>query len=254
MKEFTAERVDGLMPSGIRMITRKCDDVNGINLGQGVCDEPTPKEIKDAAVQAILSDKNTYSKYEGIDELRECIAVKMARYNKIKCDAFTDVTVNAGSTGGFVASCLAFINPGDEVVLFEPFYGYHLNILRLCKANIKYVKLSPPDWAFDYDSLKKMVTDKTKAIIINTPNNPTGKVFSKNELTFIADICQKNGVLAIADEMYEYILYDNNEHISIGSLPGMEDLTITISGFSKSYNTTGWRLGYTVAKKKFTEK
>lgn len=254
MKEFTAERVEGLMPSGIRMITRMCDEADGINLGQGVCDQPTPKKIKDAAVQAILSDKNTYSKYEGIDVLREHIAKKMLTYNKIKCDPVTEVTVNAGSTGGYVVSCFAFINPGDEVIMFEPFYGYHLNILRLCKAKIRYVKLSPPDWRFDYDSLEKIVTDKTKAIIINTPSNPTGKVFSKDELAFISHICQKNGILAISDEMYEYILYDDNEHISIGSLPGMEDFAITISGFSKSYNTTGWRLGYTVAKRKFTEK
>ena len=254
MKEFKAERVEGLMPSGIRMITRMCDEANGINLGQGVCDEPTPKEIKEGAIRAIQSDKNIYSKYEGIDALRELIAKKMLNYNNLKCDSETEITVNAGSTGGYVVSCLAFINPGDEVIMFEPFYGYHLNILRLCRANIKYVKLSPPDWSFDYDLLKENVTDKTKAIIINTPSNPTGKVFSREELTFIAEICQKRGVLAISDEMYEYILYDNNRHISIGSLSGMEDFAITISGFSKSYNITGWRLGYTVAKKRFTEK
>ncbi len=254
MKEFKAERIEGLMPSGIRMITRMCDEAGGINLGQGVCDEPTPKEIKDSAIQAIRSDKNVYSKYEGIDELREKIAVKMKDYNKIKCNPDTDITVNVGSTGGYVAACFSFINPGDEVIMFEPFYGYHLNILHLCKAKIKYARLSAPGWYFDFDEFKKLITNKTKAIILNTPTNPTGKVFSREELTFIADICQKDGILVISDEMYEYILYDKNEHISIGSLPGMDDFTITISGFSKSYNVTGWRLGYTVAKKKFTEK
>ena len=254
MEEFKASRVDGLMPSGIRMITRLCDEVNGINLGQGVCDEPTPQSIKDAAINAILSDKNVYSKFEGIDALRGKIAEKMKRYNNINCDPETEVTVNAGATGGFVATCLSFINPGDEVILFEPFYGYHLNILRLCKADIKYIKMTPPDWGFDFDKLKDMVSDKTKAILINTPCNPTGKVFSRAELEFISALCQKHRILAIADEMYEYILYDDNKHISIGSVPGMEDFTITISGFSKTYNITGWRLGYTVAKKGFTEK
>ena len=254
MKEFKAERIEGLMPSGIRMITRMCDEANGINLGQGVCDEPTPLEIKHSAIQAILSDKNVYSKFEGIDELREQIAIKMKDYNNIKCNPDTDITVNAGSTGGYVATCFSFINPGDEVIMFEPFYGYHLNILRLCKAKIKYARLSAPNWCFDFDEFTKLITNKTKAIILNTPTNPTGKVFSRVELSFIAEICQKHGILVISDEMYEYILYDNNEHISIGSLPGMDDFTITITGFSKSYNVTGWRLGYTVANKKFTEK
>lgn len=254
MDEFKADRVEGLMPSGIRMITRMCDEANGINLGQGVCDEPTPQPIKDAAINAILSDKNVYSKFEGIDLLREHISEKMQTYNNIKCDPQTEVTVNAGSTGGYVTTCFAYINPGDEVIMFEPFYGYHLNILKMCKADIKYIKLSQPDWEFDYDEVKNLVTDKTKAIIINTPCNPTGKVFSLKELEFIAALCLKHKVLAISDEMYEYILYDNNKHISIGSLPGMEDFTITISGFSKSYNATGWRLGYTVAKKGFTQK
>lgn len=254
MKEFVADRVRGLIQSGIRMITRKCDEVNGINLGQGICDQPTPQIIKDGAINAILSDKNIYSKYEGIDELRELIAKKMWSYNNIRCDPNTDITVNVGSTGGYVTSCFAYINQGDEVIIFEPFYGYHLNVLRLCKANIKFIRLNPPDWSFDFDLLESMVTNKTKAIIINTPSNPTGKVFSRGELEFISRICQKFGILVISDEMYEYILYDNNEHVSIGSIPGMEGLTITISGFSKTFNITGWRLGYTVAKKEFTEK
>ncbi len=254
MEEFKADRVEGLMPSGIRMITRMCDEAKGINLGQGVCDEATPQEIKDGAVQAILGDKNIYSKYEGIDYLREHIADKMLNYNKITCDPVTEVTVNAGSTGGYVASCFAFINPGDEVIMFEPFYGYHLNILRMCKAKIRYIRLSPPDWQFDHNRLKDLFSDKTKAIILNTPSNPTGKVFSRPEVEFIAELCQKHNTLAISDEMYEYILYDDNEHVSIGSIPGMEDFTITISGFSKSYNVTGWRLGYTVANKKLNEK
>ena len=254
MDEFKADRVEGLMPSGIRMITRMCDEVSGINLGQGVCDEATPQPLKDAAINAVLSDKNVYSKFEGIDLLREHIAIKMQTYNNIKCNPESDVTVNAGSTGGYVTACFAFINPGDEVIMFEPFYGYHLNILRMCKADIKFVKLTKPDWNFDYDVLKSLITDKTKAIIINTPCNPTGKVFSPEELKFIAELCQKHKVLVISDEMYEYILYDDNKHISIGSIPGMEDFTITIAGFSKSYNITGWRLGYTIAKKQLTQK
>ena len=179
MKEFKAERIDGLMPSGIRMITRMCDEANGINLGQGVCDEPTPLEIKHSAIEAILSDRNVYSKFEGIDELREQIAIKMKDYNKIKCNPDTDITVNVGSTGGYVTTCFSFINPGDEVIMFEPFYGYHLNILRLCKAKIKYARLSAPNWYFDFDEFTKLITNKTKAIILNTPTNLRGKVFSR---------------------------------------------------------------------------
>ena len=254
MKPLFADRIEGLAQSDIRRMSLECTRVGGINLGQGICDQPIEPIIKQAAIQAIEEDRSIYTRLDGIDELRHRIATKVRDYNKVPCDADGEVIVNVGSTGSFVAACLALVNPGDEVILFSPFYGYHLNILKVCQATLKYVTLRPPDWSYDDAALEAAFSKKTKFVLVNTPSNPCGKVFSRDELTRIADLCRKHDALCVTDEIYEYILYDERRHVSPGSLPGMEDRTITISGFSKTFAMTGWRLGYTVARKPIAAK
>ena len=247
MKKLFADRVEGLVQSDIRRMSLECARLDGINLGQGICDQPIDPAIKAATINAIHEDRSIYTRLDGIDELRHRIARKVADYNRIPCDPDGEVVVNVGSTGSFVTACLAFINPGDEVILFTPFYGYHLNILKVCGASLKYVTMHAPDWTYDRDELERAFTDRTKFVLINTPNNPCGKVFTRDELTHIAALCRRHDVLCVTDEIYEYILYDGREHVSPGSLPDLADRTITISGFSKTYAMTGWRIGYTVA-------
>jgi aminotransferase len=211
-----------------------------------------PEQVKAAAKAAIDADRSIYSKYEGIDPLRAAIARKLAAYNGLPCDPDTEVLVTAGSTGGFVAAALSFIEEGDEVILFSPVYGYHLNVLQLARPVLRSVTLRGPDWAFDREELSRAFSDRTKAIVINTPCNPCGKVFTREELAFIAELCVRHDCLAITDEIYEYILYDGREHVSLAALPGMRERTITLSGLSKTYNMTGWRLGYAVAPAELT--
>jgi aminotransferase len=244
---FETARVQGIVQSDIRLMSRRCAEVGGVNLGQGICDQPTPELVKAAATEAIAADQSIYSKYEGIDDLRRRIADKMLSYNQVSCDPDTQVLVTSGSTGGFVAAVLSFIQPGDEVILFSPFYGYHFNILRLAQPSVRSVNLRGEDFCFDPVELADAFNERTKAIIINTPSNPCGKVFSRQELTLISELCIEHDTLAITDEIYEYILYDGHRHVSMASLPGMAERTITLSGFSKTYNMTGWRLGYAVA-------
>jgi aminotransferase len=252
MSRFEAQRIQGIEQSDIRRMSRVCMDLGGVNLGQGLCDQPVPDAVKAAAKAAIDADHSIYSKYEGIDPLRAAIARKMAAYNGLPCDPDTEVLVTAGSTGGFVAAALSFVEEGDEVILFSPFYGYHLNVLKMARPVIRSVTLRGPDWAFDRDELARTFDAKTKAVVINTPCNPCGKVFTREELAFIAGLCVEHDCLAITDEIYESILYDGREHVSIATLPGMRERTITLSGFSKTYNMTGWRLGYAVAAPELT--
>jgi aminotransferase len=254
MSGYEARRIEGITQSDIRRMSRVCMQLGGVNLGQGICDQPTPAPVKAAAKAAIDADESIYSKYEGIDALRAAIAGKMEAYNGLACDPDSEVMVSAGSTGAFVAAALSFIEPGDEVVLFSPFYGYHWNVLRLTGCTLRCVTLRGDGWSFDPDELAAAVSERTKAIVINTPGNPCGKVFSRAELETIAALCRRHDVLAITDEIYEYILYDGHEHVSIATLPGMRERTITISGFSKTYNMTGWRLGYSVAPQALTER
>ncbi len=242
-----ARRIEGLVQSDIRRMSRECERLGGVNLGQGICDQPAPETVKEAARAAIASDFSTYSKFEGLDELRNLIARKMGSYNAMRCDPDTQIIVTVGSTGGFALACLATLEPGDEAILFSPFYSYHLNILKLCGASVRFVSMQPPAWEIDPDELRAAFSPRTRMIVVNTPSNPSGKVYRREELELIASLCQETGSIAVTDEIYEYILYDGYRHVSLGSLPGMEDRTITLSGFSKTYSMTGWRLGYAVA-------
>lgn len=241
-----AQRTLGLRQSDIRAVTFAVNRVNGINLGQGICDLPTPDPIKEAAKRAIDQDRSIYTSYAGIAKLRAGILEKARSFNRIPATSIDEVMVSGGSTGAFVAAAFALFDPGDECVLFEPFYGYHTGLLDLLDVSKTVIPLQPPDWAIDFDALEAAITERTKAILICTPNNPCGKVFSRGELERLLAIMARHGLYAITDEIYEYMVYDGREHVSLASLPGAFERTITLSGFSKTYNMTGWRLGYAI--------
>jgi aminotransferase len=232
--------------SVIREMTRLCQQHGGINLAQGFPDFPAPEAIKEAAVSAIRADVNQYAITWGARSLREAIAGKYQRDYGMKVNPERDVVVCCGSTEAMMASMLGVVDPGDEVVVFEPFYENYGPDAILSGAVPRYVTLHEPDWRLDADELSAAFNERTRAIIINTPNNPTGKVFNAEELAQIASLCQKWGVIAITDEIYEHILY-KGRHIPIASLDGMRDRTVTINSLSKTYSLTGWRVGWAIA-------
>lgn len=243
-----SDRLHGLVQSDIRRMSRECERVGGINLGQGICDLPTIPELVEGACDAIRSSKATYSKFEGIDLLRERIAAKCQRFNGFKVDPASELVVTVGSTGGFAAAAMATLNAGDEVILFEPYYGYHLNTLKVLGITTKYVPLQLPDWSIDFDQLRAAFGPKTRGIIVCTPSNPCGKVFTREELEKIAALCREFEAWCYTDEIYEYIVYDGRRHLSMAAVD--QDVAITISGFSKTFSVTGWRIGYVAAPKR----
>ncbi|MDE2995602.1 MAG: pyridoxal phosphate-dependent aminotransferase [Bacteroidota bacterium] len=249
-----ADRTDSRRQSNIRAITLMLRDVDGINLGQGICDMPTPEPIKRGAHAAIDGDKSIYSYYGGIHRLREALLDKARTYNRIPAKGIDDIMVTVGSTGAFVATMFTLLDPGDEVIVFEPYYGYHCNLLTVMGASLKFVRTKAPEWEIDFEKVESLITDRTKAIIVTTPNNPTGKVWSRKELETMRDLLVKHDLYAITDEIYEYMLYDGHEHLSLASIEGAYDRTITLSGFSKTYNMTGWRLGYAVGPESIISK
>ena len=246
-KDYSSKRAAKFTESVIREMTRICLAHQGVNLAQGFPDFPAPAEIKEAAVKAIRADLNQYAITWGEPNLRQAITEKFAWYNGVSIDPEREITVCCGSTEAMISSLMAIVNSGEEVIVFEPFYENYGPDTILCDARPRFITLHEPDWHFDDRELTRAFTNKTKAIVINTPNNPTGKVFSREELQFIADLCLKWGVIAVTDEIYEHILYDGAQHISIASLPGMRDQTITINSISKTYSLTGWRVGWAIA-------
>lgn len=247
-----ADRVSYFNESVIREMTRMANRYGAINLAQGMPDFETPQEIKDAACRAIQDGNNQYAITWGAPVLREAIAAKALAFNGIACEPDKHITVCCGATETMMATLLAVINPGDEVIVFQPFYENYGPDGLISGATQRFVKLHEPDWSLDRQQLTDAFNEKTKAIIINTPGNPTGKVFTREELGFIADLCMKHDVLAITDEIYEHIILTDQEHISMASLPGMADRTVTISGLSKTFSVTGWRLGYAIAPEAIT--
>lgn len=223
-----------------------------INLAQGFPDFPAREDIKQTAIEAIKADINQYSITWGSKNLRDAIARKVGEYNYIHADPEKNITVCCGSTEAMMSSLRAIINPGDEIIIFEPFYENYGPDCLLSGATPRYVKLESPTWKFDADALTNAFNERTKAIIINTPNNPTGKVFSRKELQIIADLCLEYDAVAVTDEIYEHILYDGNKHVSIAALPGMEENSITINSISKTYSLTGWRVGWAIACERIT--
>lgn len=247
------QRMAELGHSEIRAMTQACVAAGGLNMAQGVCDTPVPPVVLKAAAEAMARGKNTYSRYDGLPELREALARKLSRDNDIHADPETDITVSAGATGAFHAACLALMNPGDEVILFEPFYQYHVSALLAVGAVPVVVSLPAPDWTLVPEAVERAVTPRTKAIVVNTPGNPSGKVFSKEELEIVARIAVNDDLLVLTDEIYEYFLYDGRRHVSMASLPGMAERTITIGGYSKTFSITGWRIGYSVAAPRWAQ-
>ena len=253
MSRFQAERTLGINESVIREMTRLALKHKAVNLAQGFPDFPAPQVLKDAARKAIADDVNQYAITWGAKRFRDAIAAKYQRLYGLQIDPEREITVCCGSTEGMIASLLAVSNPGDEVVIFEPFYENFGPDTLLCSANRKFVKLRPPDWSFDPEELRRAFSPRTKAIIINSPGNPTGQVFDRAQLQVIAGLCQEFDALAITDEIYEHIIYDGAQHIPMMKIPGMRDRTILINSMSKTYSVTGWRVGWVLANPEITE-
>ncbi len=244
---FRSQRIASFTESVIREMTRLAIHHGAVNLAQGFPDFPAPEVLKRAAAEAICADFNQYSITWGAKALRDAIAAKYRRHYGMEFDPEREVVVCCGATEGMIASLLAILNPGDEIVLFEPFYENYNPDTQLCGASVRYVTLHTPDWTFDPEELRQAFTQRTKAIILNSPNNPTGKVFTREELECIARLCQDFDALAITDEIYEHILYDGAAHTPICSLPGMRDRSILVNSMSKTYAVTGWRVGWVLA-------
>jgi aminotransferase len=232
-------------------MTVECDAAGGVNLAQGVCDTPLPTPVLEAALQAIQDGFNIYTRLDGVAVLRQAIADKLAHYNKMTVDPNKEVLVTSGATGAMYSACLALFDPGDEVVLFEPFYGYHYSTLRSIRVQPVLVPMEPGTWEIDFDRLRSSIGPRTRAIIINSPGNPCGKVFNRVELETIAALAIEHDLFVITDEIYEYFVYEGQEHISPATIPGMAERTISISGFSKTFSMTGWRMGYLTASSKW---
>ena len=251
MKNRISRKASSFSESVIREMSRQALLHGAVNLSQGFPDFPAPADIKQAAIEAIENDINQYAITWGAKRLRDAIAAKTKWHLGLEIDPDREVVVTCGSTEAMIATMLAVMDPGDEVIVFEPYYENYGPDAILSDAVTRYVTLHPPDWVFDPDELRAAFNERTKAIIINTPHNPTGKMFSLEELRFIADLCIEHDVLALTDEIYEHIWYPdpsrNLRHNAMATLDGMRDRTVTINGMSKTYSVTGWRVGYAVA-------
>ncbi len=238
--------------SVIREMTRLANQHGAVNLSQGFPDFAAPAAIKQAACDAVLADVNQYAVTWGATPLRDAIAADVSARHGLAVDADRQVTVCCGSTEAMMATMMAVVDPGDEVIVFEPFYENYGPDAVLSGAVPRFVSLREPDWSFDPDELAAAFSDKTRAIIINTPNNPTGKVFTREELQLIADLCEQWDVTAVTDEIYEHIVYDGAVHVPLATLPGMADRTVTINSLSKTFSVTGWRVGWTISPPSLT--
>jgi aminotransferase len=252
LRKGASNKASQFQESVIREMSRLSAQHKAINLAQGLPDFPCPSELKDSASEALYADINQYAITWGDKLLRDAIAKKSKSYLGIDVDPETQITVTCGATEAMVATMIALVDPGDEVIVLEPFYENYGPDAILSGATPRYVNMHPPDWTFDPSELERAFNDKTRAVILNTPHNPTGKVFTKEETELIARLCQKWGVLAFTDEIYEHILYDGVKHHALAAVPGMEDLTVTINSLSKTYSITGWRVGWAIAPAELT--
>jgi aspartate/methionine/tyrosine aminotransferase len=252
-RDWTSAKAATFSESVIREMSRLCAASGGVNLAQGFPDFPCPQELKDAAKRAIDDDVNQYAITWGAKAFRDGIAAKTAAtYPGWDVDPETQLCVTCGSTEAMIATLLATVDPGDEVIVFEPFYENYGPDAVLSGATPCYVTLHAPDWSIDEAELRAAFSDRTRAIIVNTPHNPTGKVFSREELALISELCQTHDVLCLTDEIYEHITYDV-EHVPPATVPGLEDRTVTINAMSKTYAVTGWRVGWTIAPPAITD-
>jgi aspartate/methionine/tyrosine aminotransferase len=247
MRPVVSHRSTLFTESVIREMTRLCQQHGGVNLAQGFPDFPAPDAIKEEAARAVREDVNQYAITWGAKRLRDALVAKTRSFTGLDYDPETEVTVCCGTTECMAATLLALVDPGDEVIVFEPYYENYGPDAILCGATPRFVRLREPDWSYDPAELERAFGNRTKAIVINTPGNPTGKVFTREELAHIAELCAKWGTIAVTDEIYEHILYDGATHVPPASLPGMRERTVTISGLSKTYSVTGWRIGWCLA-------
>ncbi|MCQ8105784.1 aminotransferase class I/II-fold pyridoxal phosphate-dependent enzyme [Methylomonas sp. SURF-2] len=243
-----AQRIAELQPSDIRLMSRECERRGGINLGQGLGDLPTPPLVRDGAIEAILAGHNTYTAPEGVLPLRLAIAGKLLRDNGLSVDPEREIVISSGTTGAFAATLTALLNPGDGIVLMEPYYGYHLNTILLNGLEPQFLTLRQPDFALDEAALRAVIRPYTRALVVCTPSNPSGKMFDADELALIGRVADEHDLLVISDEIYEYISYDGRSHISPATVDRLGKRTVSIMGFSKTFSITGWRLGYAVAE------
>jgi aminotransferase len=246
-----SELAPRVMQSEIRAMTMECDRMGGVNLAQGVCDTEVPEVVAEGAIAAIRAGLNIYTRMDGIARLRSAIAAKVERTLGLVVDPEREVLVTSGATGAFHAAAMALLNPGDEVLLFEPFYGYHVNTLKSLRVVSVPVALEAPDWKLDLEAVRAAITPKTRALLINTPSNPAGKVFTRVELEGLAAIAQEFDLFVFTDEIYEHFIYGDAKHLSPATIPGMRERTIVMSGFSKTFSVTGWRVGYLLAGAKW---
>ena len=248
-----SSRHEWVRKSELRAMSVECERVDGVNLSQGVCDLAVPQPVVDAAQAAIAQGENRYSRHDGTGQLRNALAGKYQRLYGLDVDAETNIVVSAGATGALYCSCLALLEPGDEVLLFEPYYSYHESTIVATQAVPVFVPTKAPDWSFSMDELENAVTGRTRAIIINTPSNPSGKVWSRAEIELVAEFSKRHDLFVFTDEIYEHFIFDSGEHISVASLPDMWERTITISGLSKTFSITGWRIGYAICDEKWSK-
>ena len=246
-----SRRAGLIQQSEIRAMSMACARVGGINLSQGICDTEVPAPVRRAAQDAIEQGHNIYSRFDGADELRSALARKMREHNALDYDPDGEIVVSVGATGAFYVAALALLEPGDEVILFEPYYGYHLNTLLSIDARVTFAGLEPPGWRFRMDELESLVTPRTRGVMVNTPANPCGKVFDRDELCELGDFATRHDLFLFTDEVYEHFVFDGREHVSPGSLPGLRDRTITINALSKTFAVTGWRIGWVAADRRW---
>src|SRR5579863_3667088 len=251
--KFRSERTRRVTESVIREMTRLAFQHKAVNLAQGFPDFPAPEILKAAACDAINLDINQYAITWGSKPLRDAITAKYMRTYGLEIDPEREISVCCGATEGMIATLLAVTNPGDELVIFEPYYENYGPDTLLCGAERKFVRLHPPDWTFDPEELRGAFSPRTKAIILNSPGNPTGQVFNRSQLEFIGSLCQEFDALAITDEIYEHIVYDGFRHVPMMTIPGMRDRTIMVNSMSKTYAVTGWRVGWVAASPDLTE-
>jgi aspartate/methionine/tyrosine aminotransferase len=252
LRRFQSARIAEFRESVIREMTRRAVQHGAVNLAQGFPDFPAPAELKEAAQKAIADDFNQYPITWGVKPFREAICQSYKRFYGLDIDSEREVTVCCGATEGMIATLLALLNQGDEVVVFEPFYENYWPDSQLSGAVVKYVRLRPPGWGFDADELKAAFTSRTRAVIINSPNNPTGKVFSRSELQALGELCEEHDCLIICDEIYEHIVFDGEKHVPPITLGALRERTVLINSLSKTFSVTGWRVGWVIAPPELT--
>jgi aminotransferase len=253
LARFLSSRLEGLVQSDIRYMTRECQRLGGINLGQGLCDLPTPPAVRDGAIAAIRAREARYTVAEGIPALREAIAEKLARDNGIEADPERGIVVTSGTTGAFATVLTALLEPGDGVLMTEPYYGYHRNTAVVLGMTPELWPLEAPDFELDEATLRRAVTPRTRVVVLCTPANPYGRMLRRGEIETVARVAREHDLLVVSDEIYEYFTYDGREHLSPATLADLRERTITIMGLSKTFHITGWRVGYLVAPREWIE-